>query len=226
MTEKMSEIADRDLMAYFDDELDEAEIEALEAALEEDDEAKIKLADLGLVRDVLRDEVNADERGDGIADAVMAKLEAESDASGEDDAPEDDAPADDIQLKKTPIGAAAANDNSRSIWTMAAAAAAVAAGLWVWGIGGQDEPTALAPTNAATVEAPAVPVEPAPETVGEMADTAPAAGAGADDEDAVEIAQLDFGDEQHTGSIFKVENENTGVQTAVVWVTETGDDEE
>ncbi len=207
-------ITDRALMRYFDDELDGEELEALEAALAARDAARDKLAGLGLVRDILREQVDGDTRGDGIADAVMASIDRNSDVPA--------APRDELPMHKAPVTAAPANDNGRTLWTLAAAAAAVAAGLFVWGSAGPD-PDPVAARPRAAIEAPA-PAEPAPETLGETASAPSSAGASArDDEDAVEIAQLDFG--AHSGSIFQVDTENTGVHTAVVWVTDMGDDE-
>lgn len=220
--DQMDTIADRELMRYFDDELDEGELAELEAALSSadgDEVAADKLVGLGLVSDILREAVDGDDRADGIADSVMAALDERSQA------PSEPVPlVDPVPLQPAPTTAAPANDNARTLWTLATAAAAVAAGLFVWGNTGID-PEPHATRSRTAVEAPVEMVAPAPETIGEVAE---GAGAGAtdatqEDEDAVEIAQLDFG--AHSGSIFKVDNKNTGVHTAVVWVTDLGDDE-
>ncbi len=212
---------DSDLMRFFDDELDENEIAELEAALASDEasllEAEAKLDGLDLVRGLLIEAVDEDTRADGIADDVMAKLD-----DREELAPADAAPK--LPLQKSKRGVPA-NDNSRTLWTLAAAAAAVAAGMFIWGNADVDvDQIATAP---APLEAPAQTVEPAKETLGDAVGAAPppqvAGNASDEDEDAVEIAQLDFG--AHSGSIFKVDNDSTGVHTAVVWVNDSGDDE-
>jgi hypothetical protein len=212
MTKK---IPDRDLMLLHDGELDGEELERLERALEEDERARGKLSALRLTGSLLRESVEADTRADDIASAVMAKLD-EADRGEPEELPV-------LEQPKVPLGRPAANDNARTLWSLAAAAAAVAAGLFVWG-------SFSAPNDSAMAVAPhSEPVaEVASEHVEALQPTAqrPAIGAAAskaDDEDAVEIARLDFG--AHTGSVFKVRDENTGASTAVVWVTSSGDDE-
>ncbi len=209
----IADFSDRDLMAYFDDELGDAEREPLEGALEAQQEALSKLGGLGFIGDVVREHVDGDERADGIADAVMAQLEGESAAPVAED------------VSPRPGVATPANDNARTVWTLAAAAAAVAAGLFVWGIGAQNaESVAFAPMAPSALAAPQDTVGPAPETLGDVA-AAPQRGSTEEDEDAVEIAQLDFGDSDHSGSIFKVDDEDVGGRTAVVWVNDLGDEE-
>jgi anti-sigma factor RsiW len=210
-------IHDRDLMLFLDGELEGEELERLERALADDERARGKLLAMNVVGDALRDAANGDSRADGIADAVMAQLDAEP-AEREHD-------LEAVKARALPV-ATPANDNSRTLWSLAAAAAAVAAGLFVWGnMAPSDAPVATAPRTEAVVESPALEASERIEALEGAAPAAPAIGAAkrVEDEDAVEIARLDFG--AHTGSVFKVRDENTGASTAVVWVTDSGDDE-
>ncbi|MCA9621280.1 MAG: hypothetical protein KC731_19795, partial [Myxococcales bacterium] len=164
--------ADRDLMRYFDGELDAIELDesgleegpldevALEAWLEGDEAARDKLAGLDLAASLLAEVVDEDERADGIADAVMTAIEADSTEAGEAAAPASGA------RKLTRVGdrlpkpaeasppsgrrgpsdrrQGAANDNSGLIFGAAGLAAAAAVALFVWGNrGSQEAPTAF-----------------------------------------------------------------------------------
>ena len=229
-------VRDEELMRFLDEELDEERCAEVAARLEQDAEARDKLAGLDLAGELLREQAATDERADTIADAVMAKLEAGEGQEAEESSGhegDDTAGADVVKLPVAPqrvdvpaSGAQPANDNRWSIFGMAAAAAAVAAGLWVWSRSGADEmdlagrqPTSAAQVAAAdTDEATAAPRWPAPAA----ADTAEP------DEEAtagVEVAAVDFG--SHTGSVFYVSTgpEHAATTTAVVWVTDdvTGD---
>jgi negative regulator of sigma E activity len=213
-----SKIRDRDLMALFDGELEGEELARVERALAEDEQARGKLVAMRLTGELLREAVERDTRADDIADSVMAKLDAEPDV------PLLEEPK--LDQKAAPHTSEPANDNARTLWTLAAAAAAVAAGLFVWGnmapndvssvaVAPKDDVVAVPSPPSQDIEA-LQPERPARPSIGTSV-------AKVDDEDAVEIAQLDFG--THTGSVFKVRDENTGASTAVVWVTDSGDDE-
>lgn len=216
-----NKISDRDLMLLHDGELDGEELERLERALAEDERARGKLSALRYTGSLLRESVEADTRADDIAAAVMAKLDAVEEVAELEELPL-------LEQPKVPVDRAApANDNARTLWSLAAAAAAVAAGLFVWGSfsSATESAVALAPRSEAVAEVASEHVEALQPPSSFAAAERPigAAASKADDEDAVEIARLDFG--AHTGSVFKVRDENTGASTAVVWVTSSGDDE-
>lgn len=220
-------VSDEELMRYLDGELDEERRAEVAGQLGESEQARAKLAGLELVGELLREQVAADDRAAGIADAVMAKLEA---AAAEDES----AGADVVELpvkqprpEPSPSLPQPANDNRWSIYGLAGAAAAVAAGLFLWSLTGSDEmelagprrgppPSALA--SADGTEAMAEPRWPSPAPVAEEeSDDEPSA--------AVEVAAVDFG--SHSGSVFYVSTgpEHAATTTAVVWVTDdvTGD---
>ena len=226
MTDSDKTIGDLELMRYFDGELEDDLVEAFVAG---NDEARSKLAGLALSAAILREQVDDDPRGDGIADLVMGALD------GDGTLEDDDALEGEAGLKDTPDAGGAvqldgpaakpANDNSRTIYVLAAAAAAVAAGMVLWGrmappsdvvADGRTGPTSmLTPT---LTEAPAATDRANPQVgaQGELAGSAV-------EEDAalgVEVAAVDFGTQ--AGSVFYVPGGAEG-ETAVVWVTDLGD---
>lgn len=217
-------ISDLELMRFLDGELDEPELAELEAMLATDDQASGKIAGLEQVGDFLRETVAADDRADGIADAIMAQIEDEAEAA-------EDEGGDVVELPRAAMLDAVseeqlgegppANDNSRLIYAVFGVAAAVAAGLFVWGSAGPSlDPVAMGNRPAVTTEAAAAP-EPAP---GEAAGLPPNGAAVAEDEDepVVEIAAVDFG--AQSGSVFYVSaGKNAAGSTAVVWVTDLGE---
>jgi len=237
-------IGDLELMRYLDGELDDPERSELEAELAADERAAAKLGGLEQLGDFLREAVAADERGDSIADSVMAAIEAGAEA-GDDD----ESGADVIELRRTgepkldPVDgdqvavdqvvgdqvvgarvAQPANDNSRLIYSVFAAAAAVAIGLFVWGTTGPDaETVAMTDRPAAATEAAAPEASPAAKAAeGARAKAASEAAAEDEDEPVVEIAAVDFG--AQSGSVFYVSaGKNAAGSTAVVWVTDLGD---
>lgn len=187
------------LMQWHDGELTEAP-DLTEAELE------AKHAAMSMVGAVLRTSVENDDRGAGLADAVMAKL---------------DAPTEVVELPQVPAGrGGAGNDNGRTIFGLAGLAAAAAAGLFFWGQSAPEEP-AVAEAPVA-VEAPA---EPTSADVPRPPEAHPAdlpnLTAQVDDEEdaepAVEVASVDFG--RHQGSVFYVAGNHTA-KTAVVWVND------
>jgi hypothetical protein len=211
--------SDLELMRLHDGELDDATRERLEGQL--DGQARDKLRTMALLGEVLQSQVEHDERGDAIVDAVMAGLD-EIDAGGEDVGAEllelsDRRPEPALPLQPTGKGGKPANDNARIIYAATALAAAVALGLFFWGSSdpsveiadsGRSGPTSLLPETAAAPVAAAAP------------------SAEEEDEDAsegVEIASVDFGSQ--SGSVFYVSNDPSAGRTAVVWVTEIGDDQ-
>ena len=227
---------DLELMRFYDGELDDAARERVEAELGEMGEARDKLATMAMVGDLLREQVNEDERADAILDGVMAGLE-QVDAAGEEVGAElieldDHRPQPGLEPSSELRSAAAskpANDNARSIFAMAAVAAAVAVGLFFWGSSSPEQevadtarggPTSLLPETAATQAAPA-----AAAAVAEAEDDEAEDDEAEDDEESggVEIASVDFGSQ--SGSVFYVSSDPSAGATAVVWVTDTGDDQ-
>ncbi len=226
-------ISDLELMRYLDGELDEPELTELEARLAGDDEASGKLAGLDQLGDFLRQAVVSDERGDAIADAVMAGI----DAADTDQAEGDEAEV--IELpKQTKLDSTAgdqvagarvaepSNDNSRLIYSVFAAAAAVAIGLFVWGTTGPGADSVAMTDRPASeaIEAAAAPEASPAAVAGKAARAEDEDDAAADeDEPSVEIAAVDFG--AQSGSVFYVSaGKNAAGSTAVVWVTDLGDE--
>lgn len=205
---------DMELMLYVDDELDEERIADVEAFIKESEGARRKVSALRLASGMVREHTIATSKPIDIASAVMAKIEAgeasEAEPPAKSGAPAGIAP---VKLPRTAKDSrpAAANDNSRSIFTLAAIAVAAAAGMMIWGRMGEGpaRPTASVPamTQEATPEALVQPpIEPAQ----------PSAHEG-DTEHGVEVAAVDFG--AHMGTIFYVPTDATaGATTTVVWV--------
>jgi hypothetical protein len=219
---------DAELMSWFDDELDEQRSAEVAQWAEQDERAGDKLAGLRAIGELLRQDAEADERADGIAVQVMAKVRADDgleQATGEvvpfpEPAPEPER----VELLDTKLPRRkAGNDNARTVYGLAAVAAAVALGLFFWGRGGPetasvadqgslDSPTeAVAATTAAAQRPTAVAVAP---TIGTDVESDDVATVG------VEVAEVDFG--ARSGSVFYV---STGAgeadeTTAVVWVTD------
>lgn len=188
------------LMQWHDGELTEAP-----HLTEHELEAKYEA--MAMVGDALRASVEDDERGAGLADAVMARL---------------DTPAPVVELPQVAAGTSAgkpSNDNSRTIFGLAGLAAAAAAALFLWG--------QAAPKGSAVAEAPRpieAPADPASAEAPRPPEAHPAdlpsLTAEVDDDDAqpaVEVASVDFG--RHQGSVFYVAGHHTA-KTAVVWVND------
>lgn len=209
------------LMQYFDGELDDATAAAFAAEMSEDDSDK--LACLALSEELLLESIDADPRGDGIADWVIGKIDSEAqvlqiqgsesqdhDQAGDDAVARPDQPGQVVPLVpnhqpmvqppgRLPQGKPA-NDNARSIFALAAAAAAVAAGLFFWG---RSEPTDMA--SGPTITPPAATVSK------KMASKKKSR-----EEPVVEV---DFGSQQ--GSVFYVDGEKGAASmSAVVWITD------
>lgn len=222
-------------MLYLDGELEEALSAEVEQLLQQDEQAGGKLAALSLLGELLRESADRQVGADGIADAVMASVEAEAgegdDASGVDD--DDLAPVLPLPVRprdKLPVSPAApANDNSRSIFMLAAVAAAIAAGFFLWGRA--DTGSELAVTSANPPVA-TEPMQPALSVAAlEPSQAAPAAPQPEPEEagPGVEVASVDFG--SLTGSVFYVsgksgDDNRDATTTAVLWVTDdAGEDQ-
>jgi len=216
--------SDEELMRLLDGELDQARRTQVLAQLDEDDELRGKVAQLGLVGDLLREHVDQDSRADGIADEVIARLSAEP-AQGKAG-----------QVIELPLASrlrvnapgrpnrVSANDNARSVFWMAGLAAAVAVGLFFWSRASlKDMSLAEGLTAGAKATAAAVAWQPSA-TVPEPAWLSHPAATAADRDDdssaAVEVASVDFG--SNSGSVFYVStgSSKTTTTTAVVWVTD------
>jgi hypothetical protein len=217
-TEPRPTVDDRELMRLLDGELDDDMAADIEARLEDDEQARAKLAGLERVGSVVRELIDGDERGDSIVAAVMSRIDAETEDDG---AADDDASGDEPlpalpRIERGKLAAdvgGPANDNARTIYAIAVAAAAVAAGLFFYSRT-SPETVAQAPAPVVaerTAVAPAAP--PATARVAEQAD---------DDEPEVEIAAVDFG--SRSGSVFYISGgKNTAASTAVLWVSDSGE---
>jgi negative regulator of sigma E activity len=186
---------DLELMLYADGELDGERLAEVEAFVARDHGARAKLAALGLVSTVVREEaLAAAGAADGIADAVMDLIDAEPARA----APRADAPAQ--PERRAEEGAApsrphpkAANDNARSFFMIAAVAVAAAASVMVW----SRTPPPNPPASVARV-----------------------AEAEVDTDHGVVVKSVDFGD--NGGAIFYVPIEATpeSPTTTVVWLSD------
>ena len=222
-----TEIGDQELMRYLDGELDDDRMRELDVLIEHNDEAQAKLAGLGAVSQLLRERADSDERGDGIADWVMTKIDS-GEAEHGDDAEVIDMPLSPrLDNITTPVGGsdAPANDNSRSIFMIAGLAAAVAAGLFFWG---QETPDAtLAELAPGATEAPAALT--APDRASTAADRGAAVPSIAEpiaddgsDAKVVEVASVEWG--SGLGQVFEV-GDSASAATLVVWVNDTEGEE-
>ena len=220
----VSRPSDEELMGFLDGELDEGRRAEIAAALANDGERRSKLEALGLVGELVRERVAEDERADGIADAVMARLEAGEPAESEVVHTRFGEKRAQRRLGSF-IRSQPANQNARSVFLMAALAAAVAIGLFFWsraglrdlpvGHGGPDH-RSLVPPTAVAWQPGASAAEPkwlVPATSEPMAKDEDAAA-------AVEVASVDFG--SHSGTVFYVStgSSQSSTTTAVVWVTD------
>jgi hypothetical protein len=221
-------------MLYADGELEEGRCREVEAYVTRDARCRAKVAGLEIVGAVFRERAGETSAADGIADAVMARIQEEArsgasagaratvngaDGSGEARAV-GSAELSSIaggavpKATSTPFEHKPANDNARRIFTLAALAVAAAAAMMIWGrTEGEPPPIASTVRPAATaVEAPVQP-EPTP-TV--LAEPAPAAQPG------VEVAAVDFG--VRVGTIFYIPTGSAASSetTTVVWLSDEG----
>jgi hypothetical protein len=215
-----------ELMLYFDGELDgelngeldEARAAEIEAYLERDSGYRNKLSGLRVTSGVVREKALAAAPSFDIVAAVMSKIEAGEDATPAKEPKKDGAI--DIRSARRPAREASkpANDNTRSIFTLAAIAVAAAAGMMIWGRMGADQ-LQSAKYSAPEVTDVAAPSEPAKPPPSEPApESAPAPAPEIDMEHGVEVAAVDFG--AHMGTIFYVPTGAavSSATTTVVWV--------
>jgi anti-sigma factor RsiW len=210
--------SDLELMLYADGELDGERSAAVEAFLAREAEPRSKLSSLSFVSRLVREQALASASpADGIADALMAQIAAETVTNGV-------VHASPIPLREvssptqgSPIAghtAKPANDNARGIFFLAAAALAAAAALMIWGRGSHQSEVASNPAPAQTMAARPLVVTPTAPT--KVVDSAP----DADDEHGVEVAAVDFG--ARMGSIFYVPTGSaaSNATTTVVWLND------
>lgn len=215
---------DQELMLYADGELGDERLAEVETHLAGDETAQRKLWGLRVTGDLVREAASELSTADSIADAVMMKIGADSKSNG---ARSVQGSRSSKQAEVIPIGERrpaalgkvaakrAANDSSRSIWTLTAVAAAAAAGMMIWGrMAG--EPTIEGPRAQSTTSAvePAVPAE-APRPLAAEAPTPDG-----ELEMGVEVAAVDFG--ARTGTIFYVSGDQgaSSPTTTVVWLAD------
>jgi hypothetical protein len=203
--------SDLDLMRYADGELDGEERAAVEAYLARAAAGKAKVAALGLVSSIVREQaLGASRKADGIADAVMAKIAAEGAAAKETPPPK---PAAILSAPRAFKAQAsrdkAANDNSRKIFALAAVAFAAAAGLMIW-----SRMDALTPQAGY-----------GPGATSTMSPSTSESAVNGENDLGVEVAAIDFG--ARMGTIFYVPTEEaaSNVTTTVVWLNDDDDDE-
>jgi hypothetical protein len=206
---------DMELMLYVDGELDEARHQQVEAYLLLDLGSRAKVAGLDLSADVVRESAQSFRLADGIADAVMAKIEAghEGGASGRHGAAVRPVTAS-VLPKVRALGKQPANDNSRGIFALAALAVAAAAAMMIWG-----RVEAEPPSATLTAPKPAEAAAPPPSS-----EVAPTAVQGAEGEagPGVEVAAVDFG--ARMGTVFYVPQGSAASSptTTVVWLADNG----
>ena len=209
--------SDLELMLYADGELEEDRIPVVEAFLAREPNARRKLTSLGLVSGLVRERAVASASpADGIADALMAQIAAETSTNGVGHAIATSPREVPAPPKIAPVAAAAkpANDNARGIFALAAAAIAAAAALMIWGRAAE-VPSDVA-SNRPTVQTETRPIVVAPPAMIKVAEPA----AEADGEHGVEVAAVDFG--ARVGSIFYVPTGSaaSNATTTVVWLND------
>ncbi len=222
-------LGDERLMMFLDDELGAEELAELELELESIPELQRKLVSLEVLGAVLRHNVERDARADGLADAVMAAIDAEDAVKIHEKVSviaAERGEGGQAQQQRSPrreqprSATVSANDNAKGGFVIAALAVAAAVALFAWG------------RTVPTERSPAVAALPETRVLGE----APAGAAAAlmtsplkDQEQAknstmepgVEVASVEFG--SRAGSVFYVPGEGTG--TTVIWINDTGDEE-
>lgn len=214
---------DMELMLYVDGELDDARRAEIEAHLAQSESGRRKIAALRIGSGMVREHAMASAKDFDIASAVMATIDAvaadpPAKSSAKSPARKEGAEAEVIDIGARKAAAVdkpkAANDNSRSIFTLAAIAVAAAAALMIWGKMGADPGRSA---DSAPVTAKEAPVMPAPPPENPPAPSAEVASAESDSEHGVEVAAVDFG--AHMGTIFYVPTDTAaGATTTVVWV--------
>ncbi len=215
-------VGDRDLLRFYDGDLTDDEAAAVMHRVERDALVSRKLAGLTLLGDLVREAVAAEPAFD-VADDVMARIDADAGSqqgsssiappSAEDRRIASAAAVPRPELERVRASSAKpANENSRSIFALAACAAAAAAGLFVWGrMPVDDIPISRAvPSEPASAVAALSGQKVAPEPSGATVESGP----------GVEIASVDFGARQ--GSVFYMPNTDSAALTAIVWIDDSG----
>jgi hypothetical protein len=207
---------DLDLMLYVDGELDGVRCREVEAHLARDASYRAKLTGLEVAAGMVREDALGSAFADGIADAVMARIERgdakDGNGAGARPLAMDDLVRDATRPSNTQrLAPKPANDNARGIFALAAVAVAAAAAMMIWGRM-QADPTRTASTVPAPVETVAAP----PPAVAEPATRTERAEA----ELGVEVAAVDFG--ARIGTIFYVPQGSAASSptTTVVWLSD------
>lgn len=235
----MTPPTDLELMMYHDGELDPARADEVRAFLDEDDTARTKLAGLDVVGRVVRERALATHAAAGdLTDLVMARVRAEASprvaeregqrASSKSAAPAAVSKVRELRSSEGLPGAsgadgAAANDNGRLIFGLAAAAAAAAAALFIWGRSANPgDGVANRPppplSDTALVAQQTGPVEMVQPSARELPTPAPSLAFAADEEapHSVDVDAVDFG--TNAGTVIYVTNNDKATATTVVWV--------
>lgn len=126
---------DMELMLYVDGELDDARRAEIEAHLEQSESGRRKTSALRIGSGMVREHALEQAKDFDIASAVMAKIDAVASDTEKSSAQQERAGAEVIEIGARRPAAVdrpkAANDNSRSIFTLAAIAVAAAAALMI-----------------------------------------------------------------------------------------------
>lgn len=222
---------DMELMLYVDGELDEDRHREVEAHVLRDASCRAKIAGLEIAGSAVREGTLSPRLADGIADAVMARIErGEADGLPGEAPPvklENGAAVRPLSVVELPQGAVGqskrggtrfeskpANDNTRGIFVLAGLAAAAAAAMMIWGKV-EAEPPRAALTPPVPADTAAAPPSAAPEPVA-------VAAAEGEAKPGVEVAAVDFG--ARMGTIFYVPTGSTlsNTTTTVVWLSDNG----
>jgi hypothetical protein len=222
---------DLELMLYVDGELSGDRLREVRLAIEKDASLRSKVAALKLAADVVREDARTCAASVDLTDAIMGRIAADSggtldprDASPAPVAEERPAPVVQPLLRPGPARPkAAANDNARGIFALAALAVAAAAGMMIWGRMAPDAsrpPSAPVATLTTQAEPTNVVLEPAPTPSAERAAAPAQEGEG---DVGVEVAAVDFG--SRVGTIFYVPREaatsnHAATTTTVVWLAD------
>lgn len=204
---------DMELMLYFDGELSEPRRAEVESFVARDSSATNKLSGLRVSSGLVRERALAVDMGGDIAASVLSAIEAGIDKQKSAGSK----PIGFLPVRPAGSSSKPANDNSRSIFTLAAIAVAAAAAMMIWSRTPPDAP------NVAKGDAPAATQEarqPASDPQKAAVEAAPAEAppAEAELEHGVEVAAVDFG--AHMGTIFYVPSDAaaSSATTTVVWV--------
>lgn len=214
---------DLELMLWADGELGEGRAREVEAYVLRDASSRAKIVGLDVVGAAIRERTPS-ALADGIADAVMARVErGGANGIGRDGAAKKGANGVELgsgqasATRRLAPGAAPqqpANDNNaRRIFALAAIAAVAAAGLMIWGRLDAEPHRAQIQVPPSAEVAPAPSPRPAPQASAAPSD---------EREPGVEVAAVNFG--ARMGTIFYIptgSSENSPT-TTVVWLSDEG----